>query len=936
MNYKFRKNNGKIDCTYKSKKQKPACKAYRRNMFPRTTAVFLAVILVLANLLPFGISAEAEGENTVTVNTFKELSDAVDNLPDGGSVIIKLGADIDISDPVSVIGKKKVTILGNGRTLTYKKFNITEKGIFKVNEGSVLNLGLPEYKEESSLVLDGMKKYTDFTPFEVSGSGSTLNMYSGVIIKNADESRGGEVGGVHLEEDATFNMYGGEITECKGNQGTVLLNRSTFNMYAGSIDNCAGGNGSYTGGVVAMANSKFNMYNGEIDKCDGMYSGGVLIVSSSFSMGAGAAIEHCIAYYAGGLWIGGGQSTEFKSESGAVIANNHAHLGGADIVIADESTQITLPDPSAMNRVYEDDTKEQKRKINGWFWDYGPRYKVDSPTEKITDSSVTGEMLLIAAVDPSAGYTLKYDPNAGTDTVTSMPDPSEVTKEGTENNTADFTVSDSVPLRAGYHFLGWADDPKAASPDEKYSAGKTVTLRGTSDEDREKTLYAVWISDADLWKGDTPALVQKVWKGSKWQDTAFGGANKKEKEILFKLTGTLPKRLDAKKTVNGETEGTLKETDFFSRYDTYTLKDTLPAGITIDDVSKDVKVYLYDSGEGLTSENVPSGNDSIHDITSLFDIRDNKNGSDGSHTLKAKLKESGVKASGETESGAVDLKKKYDIDGKTISFSKDSKIVMRFTAALNKDAVKGSEGNEAEAWLKYTLPAESENVSGTSGEAGTAGGAENTGEASEGTGKTSGNTGESSENNETTESTGKTPEDPVKIFTFGLQITKYDGSAEKGKELEGAGFKLYAGSVDDKNLLAEGKSGADGIVDFKDLKSIAGGRYILVETETPAGYETNKDSEFTLTPEAAETGDTSAELNLTDVNITSSKSKGNDIFTLDRDRENVIGKIVNKPGAQLPATGGPGTGRIYLSGGLLLAAAIFVLISCNKKAFKGN
>ena len=74
--------------------------------------------------------------------------------------------------------------------------------------------------------------------------------------------------------------------------------------------------------------------------------------------------------------------------------------------------------------------------------------------------------------------TLAYNANGGSGA------PSNSSKNGTPNAT--FTISSTIPTRAGYKFLGWSTSSTATSA--SYSAGGSITLSTTG----TTTLYAVW------------------------------------------------------------------------------------------------------------------------------------------------------------------------------------------------------------------------------------------------------------------------------------------------------------------------------------------------------------------------------------------------------------------------------------------------------------
>ena len=87
--------------------------------------------------------------------------------------------------------------------------------------------------------------------------------------------------------------------------------------------------------------------------------------------------------------------------------------------------------------------------------------------------------------------TLRYNANT-TDEVANMPEPLEQTKNSDETGNAEFDISDKIPTRAGYRFLGWAlNKPDAAEDDIAFKAGETSLPFVVNYQDNI-TLYAVW------------------------------------------------------------------------------------------------------------------------------------------------------------------------------------------------------------------------------------------------------------------------------------------------------------------------------------------------------------------------------------------------------------------------------------------------------------
>ncbi len=225
----------------------------------------------------------------------------------------------------------------------------------------------------------------------------------------------------------------------------------------------------------------------------------------------------------------------------------------------------------------------------------------------------------------------------------------------------------------------------------------------------------------------------------------------------------------------------------------------------------------------------------------------------------------------------ADLKK---VTGVTIDAS--SKIVVEYTATLNENAKIGAEGNPNKVKLEY-----------------------------------SNNPNEKGDGNKKP-STGETPEDTVIVFTYKTVVNKTD---ESGQALPGAGFTLYKMNATTGKYEVVGEE-ITGVTTF-EFKGLDDGQYKLVETTTPAGYNTMKDQEFTIT--ATHTQDP-ATLELTSLN--GDKVAGSVIeFTADRAAGSLTTTIVNQSGATLPETGGMGTTMFYLIGGILVIGAGLVLIT---------
>lgn len=266
--------------------------------------------------------------------------------------------------------------------------------------------------------------------------------------------------------------------------------------------------------------------------------------------------------------------------------------------------------------------------------------------------------------------------------------------------------------------------------------------------------------------------------------------------------------------------------------------------------------------------------------------------------------------------GAQDESGKFTItinDTKKIaSITKDSTIVVDYTAQLNSGAVIGLDGQENKVDLTYS---NNPNYTGD---------------------------GASTPN----EDKGKTPEDKVIVFTYELDVTKYLGdehtkaNAEDGTK---AGFKLknaadkwatvdanmkITGWVDDVTTATEVTTDATGIFKFIGLDD---GTYTLRETTTPTGYNTMADLALTIGATTAnnQTWTGTANDALTAIKLTMNNTDtAGDVKT-----GAVSGFIINQKGSSLPSTGGIGTTMFYVGGGVLVAGAGVILIT-KKRAKK--
>ncbi len=217
-----------------------------------------------------------------------------------------------------------------------------------------------------------------------------------------------------------------------------------------------------------------------------------------------------------------------------------------------------------------------------------------------------------------------------------------------------------------------------------------------------------------------------------------------------------------------------------------------------------------------------------------------------------------------------------------------SKIVVEYKSRLNEDAVIGSTGNPNEMYIKFS----------------------------------------NNPNSDTHEEGGKTPVDKVIVFTFEMDVLKYDGTGNtEAVPLAGAEFtleKMVNGKYEVIKTIGSDKAadwgGVNALFRFSGLDD---GEYRLSETKTPRGYNTAKPVEFTITATHSEVAD---EPILIDLNCTG------DGITVNQNKQ-IHATVYNYRGNTLPSTGGMGTTVFYVLGSILAVGAAILLVS--KKRMNG-
>lgn len=362
--------------------------------------------------------------------------------------------------------------------------------------------------------------------------------------------------------------------------------------------------------------------------------------------------------------------------------------------------------------------------------------------------------------------------------------------------------------------------------------------------------------------------------------------------VNFKLTGTLPSNYD----------------DYYKNY-AYTFDDTLSEGLTLTEKQKNelfVKVY---ASQNEAAQDKDGSSDSIGTKLTA------KSGGTGNYTVTV--------TSPSNDTKTTSLKVAFD-DLKTINkdnnalITKNSVIVVYYSATINGSATVGGAGNQNSVKLEYS-------------------------------------------NDPNNTGTGTTKSNEVSVFTFKLDITKIKKGDENTK-LSGAKFVLSTSAdlkIDvtesDANLSENVKNSlikvtgstpdyvindgtntsatAQYIMETAsdstnlgqlNITGLNKGVYYLYETKAPEGY--NRITE-PIKIEITEATTTEKNAN-SEFSVTSLKYKINDGDAKDGITTDGVIKanVENTSGSTLPSTGGMGTKLFYTIGGILMAGAAIVLV----------
>ncbi|WP_033162870.1 isopeptide-forming domain-containing fimbrial protein [Sharpea azabuensis] len=351
------------------------------------------------------------------------------------------------------------------------------------------------------------------------------------------------------------------------------------------------------------------------------------------------------------------------------------------------------------------------------------------------------------------------------------------------------------------------------------------TQSNTSDAYTKFIVQVVGDTEADI-KSGVPTVEKKVkdtndstGKTSDWQDSADADIGD---DVSYQVTGTMPDNI----------------ADYTSYK--YVFTDTMSKGLTY--TANNARIAIGDKDVTSSFKEVVTPKDDGSTVVTW--TCDNLKGIEG------------------------------------VTLDADTKVVVKYNAKLNDNAVLGSEGNPNTVNLTYS---------------------NNPNKGGEG-------------------DTGKTPDDKNIVFTYKVVVNKFD---QDQNPLAGAAFKLEKKLADGSyKTVKEFTAGVETTFEFKGLDD---GEYKLTESTTPDGYNTIDPITFTISAEH-DTESDNPSLTSLEGSLPGDKTTGEITFTSNITHGSLTTNVINKKGSELPETGGMGTTLLYGVGGVLVAlAAVYVV-----------
>ena len=471
-------------------------------------------------------------------------------------------------------------------------------------------------------------------------------------------------------------------------------------------------------------------------------------------------------------------------------------------------------------------------------------------------------------------------------------------KVGGVNIFADCEEADDV-ARALADYDDYSDIAKAfASHAYDYA---NVTFGGPYKNGDTISSAGYYLFEDTTTKGVTNPVILKMAADSKVHIEGKASVPQVEKKVKENTYDTDY----ASKTIYAEINGSKIPLNYGKGYNDvadYCIGDSVPFELigTIPENFDEFKSYYYAFNDTLSKGLTFTAADAAATTVSLYDVKS------GRYSFVTDVTDAfDVDFSVNRRTGETTLTVVCDDILKAIpELTVNSVLIVNYNATLNDSAVVGFDGNTNEVYLEY------------------------------------------SNNPNTPTSHGETPTDKVIVFTYELDVNKYDTAS---KPLEGAEFYLlnakgeyYSSSSTTGSYWVKNEADAELIRSDKNglfmVRGVDKGTYILREKTAPTGFKVlAHDIKFTILAKILPDIDDDRAQNW---NTTAKDALIDFAATLDSDPDNAVTDfkvsevsdatvtidIVNTKVYDLPGTGGIGTTIFYVAGGVLVAAAIVLIV----------
>ena len=561
----------------------------------------LSIILALAmmfSVLPASTVLVYADEitETISADTTWNDGDTVGGVTiSGGTVTIN--GDVGITAAITIKGD--VTFTGGG---TLNRMS-TSGNLIKVESGS-LTLGNVTIDGNDVIISD-------------SGAVAAINMADGTVIMNdgakiTNHKRTSGYGPAVYMAGGNFKMKGGTISGCESRNygGAIYLDGGSFEMNGGIIENnkTTLSNAGYGGGAFYVRDATLIINDGLIQN-NSSNSGGAIyntsfgttiinggVIKGNTAVGdspSGSAIFHsCKTTGEATLQIGGNANINVGND--IYLMSNTSATKYVEITSSIKNPLILTVEGESEGRVIAD-------AADGVVLTYNDMAKIrlsnSSYALKLEDNK-------IKLTQTSSGVTtfpvyLGYDANNGTNA------PDGGSAEIVAGDSATFTISDSVPTRAGYDFLGWATNKDATSAE--YSSGGSITISSNT------TLYAVWKKISTF---ETNEFTQQLAiTGWTYGETANKPTAKaKYGTIKYTYSNTADGTYTEEVPTNAGTyyvKATVEETDKYTGLESDAVEFVIGKKILTNDNITDIADQTYTGGEIKPTIEVKDGDKTL-------------------------------------------------------------------------------------------------------------------------------------------------------------------------------------------------------------------------------------------------------------------------------------------------------------------------------------